>query len=112
MAQQKLYEAEAQVQTRNWEKKNSDIAFQEINQEFESQRFQLRQASRWTDQAQRDKNSLYGELELRTRLFQEDLARYCQEMEELRGSCCEETDQVRQARIDELSMHERGILRL
>ena len=28
--------------------------FQEINQEFESQRFQLHQASRWADQAQRD----------------------------------------------------------
>ena len=32
MAQQKLYEAEAEVEARNWEKRNSDIAFQEINQ--------------------------------------------------------------------------------
>ena len=106
MAQQKLHEAEAEVETTNWEKRNSDIGFQEINQEFESQRFQLHQASRWADQAQRDKNSLYGELELRNRLFQEDLARDCQEMEELRRSCRDETDRVRQARIDELSMHE------
>ena len=45
--------------------RNSDSAFQEINQEFESQRFQLQQASRWADQAQRDKISLYGGLELR-----------------------------------------------
>ena len=38
---------------RNWERRNSDIIFQAINQEFESQRFQLHQSS------------LYGELELR-----------------------------------------------
>ena len=35
MAQQTLYEAEAEVETRNWEKRNSDIAFHEISQEFE-----------------------------------------------------------------------------
>ena len=56
IAQQKLYEAEAEVEARNWEKRNYDFAFQKINQEFESQRFQLHQASRWADQAQRDKN--------------------------------------------------------
>ena len=52
-AQQTLYQAEAGVEARNWEKRNSDFAFQEINQEFESQRFQLHQASIWADQAQR-----------------------------------------------------------
>ena len=60
VAQRKLYEAEAEVGARHWEKKNSDFAFQEINQEFESQRFQPHQASRWADRAQRDKISLYG----------------------------------------------------
>ena len=43
MARQKLYEAEAEVEGRNWEQRNSDIAFHEINQEFESQRFQQHQ---------------------------------------------------------------------
>ena len=99
-------ENEAEVEARNWEKRNSDIAFREINQEFESQRFQLHQASRWSDQAQRDKISLYGELELRNRLFQEDHARDCQESEELRRICCEEANRARQARIDELSTHQ------
>ena len=46
----KLYEAVAKVRARNWEKRNSDIFFHEIHQEFECQ------ASRWADQAQRDKN--------------------------------------------------------
>ena len=57
MAQQKLYEAEAEVEARNWEKRNSDSAFHEINQKFESQRFQLHQASRWADQVQREREN-------------------------------------------------------
>ena len=74
MAQQKLYEAEAEVEARNWERRNSDIAFREISRELESERFQLHQASRWADQAQRDNISFYGDLELRNRLFQGDHA--------------------------------------
>ena len=57
-AQQKFYQAEAEVEARNWEKRNSDFAFQEINQECESPRFRLHQACRRADQAQRDKISL------------------------------------------------------
>ena len=58
------------------------------------------------DQAQRDKISLYGEVELRNRLFQENHARDCQKIEELRSTCCEEADRARQARIDELSVQQ------
>ena len=108
MAQRTLYEAEAEVEARNWGKRNSHIAFQEINQEFESQRFQQHQASRWTDQAQRDMISLYGELKLRNRLCQEDHARDCQEIEELRKICCEEAVRARQARSDELFMQQKS----
>ena len=43
MAQRKLYEAEAEVEARKWEKQRWDVAFQAINQEFEFQRFQLHQ---------------------------------------------------------------------
>ena len=56
--------------------------------------------------AQREKIRLYGELELKNRLFQENHARGCQEIEELRRVCCEEADRARQARFDELSMHQ------
>ena len=76
------------------------------HQELESQRFQLQQASRWADQAQRDEVSLYGELELRNRLFQESQAKDCQEIEELRRICCEDADRARQPRIDESSVHQ------
>ena len=56
--------------------------------------------------SERDKISLYGELELRNRLFQENRARDCQEIEELRSICCEEAGGARQARSDELSLQQ------
>ena len=71
-----MCEAEADVEARNWEKRNSDIALHEINQEFESQRFHLHQASRWADQAQRDQISLHGDLELRSKLQSKFLVRH------------------------------------
>ena len=45
-AQQKLYQAEAEIEAKNWEKRNRDYSFEEINQEFVSHRFRLNQASR------------------------------------------------------------------
>ena len=47
LAQQRLYGAEADVEVKHWEKRNSDIALREINQECESQRLQLQQAKQW-----------------------------------------------------------------
>ena len=63
LAQHRLYEVEADVEVKNWEKRNSDISLYVINQEFESQRFQQQQANQWADQAQREKISLYGQME-------------------------------------------------
>ena len=60
MAQQRLYDAVADVDAKNWEKRNSDVAFQEINQEFESQRFQPASKSMGRS-AQTDEVSLYME---------------------------------------------------
>ena len=96
---------EADVEVKHSEKRNSDIALYKVNLEFESQRLQLQQANQWADQAQRDKMSLHGELEMRSRLFREHQANDCQEIEELMRTCCEEADRARQARIDELSVH-------
>ena len=64
LAQQRLCEAEADVEVKHWEKRNSDTALHEINQEFESQQLQLQQANQSADQAGRDKISLYEELEM------------------------------------------------
>ena len=52
MTQRKVYEDAAEVEARNWKKRNSEIALREINHEFESQRFQLHLANRWAHQAQ------------------------------------------------------------
>ena len=104
--EQRLYEAEADVDVKHWEKRNSEIALYEVNQEYESRRFQLQQANRWADHAQRDTPSLCRELEVRNRLFQESQAKDCQEIQELRRMCREETDRARQAIIDELSMQQ------
>ena len=38
LAQQRFFEAEADVVVNHWEKRNSDIALYEVNQEFKSQR--------------------------------------------------------------------------
>ena len=57
LAEQRLYEAEADVEVKHWGKRNSDTALYEINQEFESQRLQLQQANQRTDQAQRQKKT-------------------------------------------------------
>ena len=43
---------------------------------------------------------------MRNGLFRENQAKDCQEIEELRRICCEERDRARQARIDELSVHQ------
>ena len=82
------------------------ILLYEINQEFESERLQLQQTNQRPDQAQRNKISLYGGYAMRKRLFQEHQAKDCQEIDELRIICCEETDRARQIRIDELSVHQ------
>ena len=105
-ARRRSSEAEADMGIRNWEQRNSDCALYETNRELESQRLELYPANQWADQAQREKMNLCGELEMRSRLFQESFARDCQEIEELRRICCEETDRARQLRTDELSMQQ------
>ena len=95
-AQQKLYQAAVEIEAKNWEKRNRGRSFHEVNQEFESQRFRLNQASRWADQALKDKIFLYGELEMRNRIFQENHA-----------SDVHEIEQTRQARSEELSEQQR-----
>ena len=47
-----------------------------------------------------------GKLEMRNRRFQESRARDCQEIEESRRICCEETDRARQLRNVELSVQQ------
>ena len=86
-----------------WEQRSSEIALHESYRELETQRLQLLQANIW-DNAQSERVSLCGELGMRNKLFQESHTKDCQEIEELRRRCCEESDRARQAKLDELSM--------
>ena len=61
--------------------------FMKTNRELESQRLELHQAHQWTDQAQGERINLCGEMEMRSRLFQESRSRNCQEIGELRRIC-------------------------
>ena len=70
-AQRRLSKAEADMDRRNQERRNS-IALYGPNRELKSQRLELKQASQSPDQAQREKKiNSCGELEMRNRLFQE-----------------------------------------
>ena len=64
VAQKRLSEAKAEMNIRNWEQRNSDIAQYETNRELESQRLELYQANQWAGQAQREKINLCGDLQM------------------------------------------------
>ena len=81
-------------------KKSSGVAFHETR-ENESQRLQVHHANLWSDGAWRDRIHLCGELEKRNKLFRESRTKDCQEIQELRRRCCEESDRARQAKLDE-----------
>ena len=51
---------------------------------------QLLEATRWADQAQRERIRMCSELEMKNRLHQKCFARGCQEIEELRRRCFKE----------------------
>ena len=82
-AQKNYQRLKADVEIRRWEQRSSEIALHESYRELETQRLQLLQANIW-DNAQSERISLCGELEMRNKLFQESRAR--------------------QAKLDELSM--------
>ena len=93
------------MEIRKWEPKTSAAALHETP-ELKSQRLQLHEANQRADQAQREKINLRGKQRMRNRIYQECHTRTCQEIEELRRICHEETDRARQARIVELSLHQ------
>ena len=100
-AQRRSSEAEADVDIRNWEQRDSDITLDETNRKLEPQRLELYQANQWVDEAQRENINLCGELEKT-----DSSKKVAKEIEELRRICCEETDRVRQLRICEFSMQQ------
>ena len=80
------------VEFKEWERKNSELALNESQRELESQRLQLRQANEWADQAQRERISLYDEL--KNRLHGECYRRTPQEIEELWRRCHKDVQEL------------------
>ena len=76
-------------------------------QHLESQRMELYRTNQVSDQAQREKTWPCEALDLRHTVFQEDRARDCQVIEELRRFCCAEADRARQLKLDEPSMKQK-----
>ena len=68
---------QANLDKREWERRNADIALHEASRQLESHRMELRQANQLTDEAQREKSWLFGEFDVRNKAFQEDCARDC-----------------------------------
>ena len=80
LAQQRFFEAETEVEVKHWEKRNSDIALYEIN----------RRNMGWSGSKRQKK--LVRRIGNEKQTFPRNQAKYCQEIEELRRKCCEETD--------------------
>ena len=92
----------SEADRRERERRNADIALYETGMQLQSQRMELYQAAQLSDQAQREKSWPSEKLEMRNRAFQEDRARGCQEIQELRRICCAEAERARQLKNDEL----------
>ena len=88
-AQTRLSEVQTEIDRKGWQRRNADIALYETNRQHEFLRVELYQANQLTHQAQREKSWLFGEVDLRKRVFQEDLEKDCKEIEELRRTCNE-----------------------
>ena len=56
--------------------------------------------------SKRKDQKICKKLDLRNRIFQENRAKDCQEIEELRRICREETDRARHLKFDELSLQQ------
>ena len=64
-AQTRLSEAQAELDRREWEWRNADIALYETSRKLEFQKMELHQANQLSDQAHREKSWLCEELDLR-----------------------------------------------
>ena len=60
---------------KSWERRNSDVALYETNQQLESHRLELYQANQWTDHAHRDHIKLFEELNTKNRITKKNHAK-------------------------------------
>ena len=101
--QTRLSEAHSELDRREQEKRNADMALFEPGMQLQSKRLELYQENQLTDQTQREKSWPSEEKVMRNIVFQEDRARNWQDVEDLRKFCCAEAERARQLKYDELS---------
>ena len=89
-----------------WEKRNSEVLLMRLIKNSSPNDYSNNWRIDGLIRLKRDEVSSFGELEMRNGLYRENQAKDCQEIEELRRICCEETDRARQARIDEMSVQQ------
>ena len=94
-AQTKLSQAQSELDRRERKMQNADRALYDTGKQLQSQRMELYHANQLTDRTQRVKSWLCDGLEMINKAFQEDRARRCQVIEELRRNCCTEAERAR-----------------
>ena len=82
LAQQKLYEAETDVDVKHWERKIRIWLFMRSVRSSSPKDFRYNKRIDGQIRLKEIKISLHGELEMRNRLFREHQAKDCQEIEE------------------------------
>ena len=86
----------------SWGRRNADwAAVYGINSQLESQKTELHHAHQWACQTQMESRIMFEELTTKSKLYQENHALDCMEIEELRRLCREETERARQLRADD-----------
>ena len=71
----RLSDAEAHLESTDWEQRKSEFALYDSQQQLEYQKEELLLASQWADQAQKGRIDLCRELELRNRIHYESQVR-------------------------------------
>ena len=91
---------------KNWEKRNSDIALSEVNQEFESQRLQPQQANKWADQAQERQHKLVRRIGNEDQTLLRKASKRLPRNSRMEKNFLRRNRWSKTSKIDELSMHQ------
>ena len=105
MSQRRLSEAKIEMDRKSWERRNSVMALNETNRQLESQQ------TRGLVKLKMESRSMFEELTMKSRLYEENHALGCMEIEELRRICREETERAQQLRTDALCAQKTFVLK-
>ena len=106
-AQQKMYQGEAEIEAKNWRKSKLDLSFHEFKSRILNVSDFIK-SKRGNGQIRlREKVSLSGEFGIEKCALPRESCKRWPRNEKLRRICCEELEQTRKARSEELSLQQR-----